>query len=218
GGGSALFDAPARHLPESPGIADYYRQLGSLRANIMINKTGGNAKILHVAFHGVTFGEYLSEGFREGIAACGGCEVVGTLKVAPADVSQLRQKFESALLKVPSATAVAVDVNFFFVAGVQQALVAANRPNLAVVGGECQLENLDYIRSGKGEQVCIGGSNGYRAYGTIDALNRAFNGQPVVPSGSGFQIVDKDRNLPAEGANYEGPVDFRDRYRKLWGV
>ncbi|MEW2386724.1 hypothetical protein AB0873_32655, partial [Micromonospora sp. NPDC047707] len=217
GGGSALFDAPARHLPESPGIADYYRQLGSLRANFLIQKTKGKAKILHVAFHGVTFGEYLSTGFADTIAMCDGCGIVGTVKVAPADVPNLRQKFETAFLRAPQATAVAVDVDFFFAAGVQQALVAGNRPNLTVLGGECQLEDLGYIRAGQGEQVCIGASSGYRAYGTIDALNRAFNGQPVVPSGSGFQIVDKDRNLPAEGTNYEGPVDYRSLYRKSWG-
>ncbi|WP_283135664.1 sugar ABC transporter substrate-binding protein [Rhizohabitans arisaemae] len=215
-GSSPLFDAPASYSADMPKLADFYTRLGRLRADLAVAKANGKAKVLHVAFHGIAFGDYVAKGFQEGIAACGGCEIVGTVKIAPADVPNVRQKFETALVQVPQANVVAVDVDHFFVAGIQPALVSGPRKDLIVIGNECQIDNLDYIRSGRGQQYCFGASNAYRAYTTIDALNRVFNGERPVPAGVGLQIVDKDHNLPAPGAEYVGPVDYTGLYEKLW--
>ncbi|MFG3437024.1 sugar ABC transporter substrate-binding protein [Nonomuraea sp. NPDC047897] len=215
-GGTPLFHAPASYSASMPTLADFYTRLGRLRADVAVARTQGRAKVLHVAFHGIAFGEYVAKGFQEGMAACGGCEIVSTVKIAPADVPNIRQKFETALLQVPKANVVAVDVDHFFVAGIQPALVSSPRKDLLVIGNECQIDNLDYIREDKGQQFCFGASNAYRAYATVDALSRVFNDDPVVPSGIGLQIVDKTRNLPAPGTEYLGPVDFVSLYGKLW--
>ncbi|MDF5755123.1 substrate-binding domain-containing protein [Spongiactinospora sp. TRM90649] len=215
-GSSPLFDAPASYSAEMPELADFYTRLGAMRADLAIAKTGGEAKVLHIAFHGIAFGDYVAKGFIDRIAACGGCEIVGTVKVAPADVPNLRQKFETALVQASQANVVAVDVDHFFVAGIQPALVSSPRKDLVVIGNECQIDNLDYIRGGRGQQYCLGASNAYRAYTTIDALNRVFNGERVVPGGVGIQIVDKDHNLPAAGTEYVGPVDFAALYAGTW--
>ncbi|MFB4317223.1 substrate-binding domain-containing protein [Actinomadura sp. 21ATH] len=216
GGSKPLFDAPPRFSATTPTLADFYTRMGRLRADTVIAKTKGDAKILHVAFEDVAMGEYQAKGFTDRIAACGGCEIVESVKISPADVPTIRQKFETALLKHPQVDVVTVDIDHFFVAGVQQALVAANRPGLLVVGGECQIDNANYIRSGKGQQICYGSSAGYRAYATVDALNRAFDGRPPAAAGVGLQIVDKDRNLPAPGAEYTGPVDYAALYKRAW--
>jgi ribose transport system substrate-binding protein len=216
GRSKALFDAPARYAADKPTLADFYAAIGRLRADTVIAKTKGKAKILHVAFEDVAMGEYQAKGFTERIAACGGCQIVDTVKISPADVPGIRQKFETALLKHPQVDVVTVDIDHFFVAGVQQALVAANRPGLLVVGGECQIDNMNYIRSGKGQQICYGASAGYRAYATVDALNRTFQGRPLVAAGVGLQIVDKTRNMPAPGAEYTGPIDYPGLYKKAW--
>jgi ribose transport system substrate-binding protein len=218
GGGEPLFDAPATHLATEPTIAQWYTELGRRRAQVAIAATDGEARVLHVSFKGVTFGDYVAEGFREGMAECAGCEIVDTVEVAASEVPQIRQKFESALVKAVDANVVAVDVDYFFTAGIQPALVAANRPDLTVVGSECQLDDLGYIASGKGEQFCFGTSAGYRAYSTVDALNRAFHGEDPAPAGVGFQLVTKDDNLPAEGEQFEGPVDYVAAYREAWGL
>ncbi|RSN11733.1 hypothetical protein DMB42_14300 [Nonomuraea sp. WAC 01424] len=215
-GSSPQFDAPAGYSADMPRLADFYTRLGAMRADLAIAKTQGKAKVLHIAFHGISFGDYVAKGFTDRIATCGGCEIVNTVKIAPADVPNLRQKFETALVQAPQANVVAVDVDHFFVAGVQPALVSSPRKDLVVIGNECQVDNLDYIRGGKGQQYCFGASNGYRAYATIDALNRVFNGEQVAPAGIGIQIVDKDRNLPAPGAEYVGPIDFAAAYAKTW--
>lgn len=216
GHSTPLFDAPPRYSAATPTLADFYTQIGRLRADTVIAKTKGKAKILHVSFADVAMGEYQAKGFTDRIAACGGCKIVDSVKVSPVDVPNIRQKFETALLKNPQVGVVTVDIDHFFVAGVQQALVSANRPGLLVVGGECQIDNMNYIRSGKGQQICYGSSAGYRAYATVDALDRAFRGRPPATAGVGLQIVDKTRNMPAPGSEYTGPIDYAGLYKKAW--
>lgn len=218
GGGEPLFDAPATHLASAPTIADWYTELGRRRAQVAIAATRGTAQVLHVTFKGVAFGEYVARGFREEIAECGGCEIVSTVEVAATEVPQIRQKFESALVQAVDATVVAVDVDYFFSAGIQAALVAANRSDLTVVGSECQIDSLENIASGRGQQFCFGTSVGYRAYSTIDALNRAFHGEDPVAAGAGFQLVSSQENMPPEGEEYDGPVDYVSMYREAWGL
>ncbi|MEO3790763.1 substrate-binding domain-containing protein [Nonomuraea sp. B10E15] len=215
-GSSPLFDAPAGYSASMPDLAAFYTRLGTMRADLAIAQTQGKAKVLHIAFHGIAFGEYVAKGFADRIADCGGCEIVSTVKIAPADVPNIRQKFETALVQVPQANVVAVDVDHFFVAGIQPALVSSPRKDLVVIGNECQIDNLDYIRSGKGQQFCLGASNAYRAYTTIDAMNRVFNDDELVPGGVGIQIVDQEHNLPAPGSEYVGPVDYAGLYGKTW--
>jgi ribose transport system substrate-binding protein len=217
GGATPLFDTAAQFTAEVPTAAEFFRQQGRLRADWIIAATGGQAKVLHVNFQGVAFGSYLSEGFTTELATCAGCSIVGTVDITPQDLPLIRQKFETALLKAPQANAVAVDVDFILAAGVQQALAAANRPDLAVAGGECSLDSLGYIRDGKGVQMCIGSSLGYLSYAGIDALNRHFAGSPAVPSGLGWQLVTIDHNLPAAGAEYDSAVDYRAGFAKAAG-
>ncbi|WP_327147247.1 substrate-binding domain-containing protein [Nocardia sp. NBC_01329] len=217
GASTPLFDAPASYLAGGGSIADLYTRLGELRADIVISKTGGSAKVLHVAFQDVAFGTYLADGFRKRIEKCGGCTIVDTVSIVPPDVPNIRQRFETALARHPEASVVAVDVDYFFVAGIQQALVTAGRPGLLVLGSECQRNDLDYIRSGQGEELCVGVSSGYRSYASIDSLNRVFNGAAAVPAGVGMQIVDADNNLPAPGSEYVGTIDFSSHYQQAWG-
>ncbi|GGL01759.1 substrate-binding domain-containing protein [Streptomyces flaveus] len=216
GGGKAMFDAGATFASSVPSNAEFFRQQGKLRADWLIAKSKGKAKVLHVAFRGVAFGEYLAEGFEKEIATCSGCTVAGTVDITPQDVPQIRQKFETALTKLPQVNAVAVDVDFMATGGIQAALVSANRPDLSVAGGECSLDSLGYVREGKGVQMCVGSSLGHQAYAAADALNRVFAGAAPAPSGLGWQVVTRDDNLPKAGERYEGPTDYRAEFRALW--
>jgi ribose transport system substrate-binding protein len=218
GGGEPMFDAGATFDSTVPSTAEFFRQQGKLRADWIIAGSQGTAKVLHVRFRGVALGEYLAEGFTKEIATCEGCSVAGTVDITPQDVPLIRQKFESALVKLPQVNAVAVDVDFMLTAGIQQALVAANRPGLLAAGGECSQDSLATVRTGRGVRMCIGSSLGWQAYSAADALNRVFAGEQPVPSGLGWSIVTKDQNMPQEGAEFEGSTDYRAAYRALWGA
>ncbi|QKZ21078.1 sugar ABC transporter substrate-binding protein [Streptomyces chartreusis] len=211
-----MFDGSATFASSVPSTAEFFRQQGKLRADWLIAKSKGKADVLHVAFHGVTFGEYLADGFDKEIATCSGCTVAGRVDITPQDIPLIRQKFESALTKLPQVDAVAVDVDFMATAGIQVALVSANRPGLSVAGGECSLDSLRFVREGKGIQMCIGSSLGRQAYAAADALNRVFAGASPASSGLGWQVVTRDENLPEDGEDYEGPTDYRSGFRALW--
>ncbi|MEU3612184.1 substrate-binding domain-containing protein [Streptomyces sp. NPDC006872] len=218
GGGASMFDGNATFVSTVPSTAEFLRQQGRLRADWIIAQSKGRAKVVHVRFRGVALGEYLAEGFTEEIATCKGCSVVGTVDITPEDIPQIRQKFESALLKAPQADAVAVDEDFIVTAGIQQALATANRPGLIAAGGECSQDTLSALRTGRGVQMCIGSSLGRLAYSAADALNRVFAGAQPAPSGLGWSLVTKDDNLPAEGALFESSTDYRAGYRAVWGA
>ncbi|SCX40440.1 ribose transport system substrate-binding protein [Klenkia marina] len=217
GGGQPMFDVTVPFVGGAT-IAESYQKSGQLRADWVVAQTGGAAKVVHVEFRGVAFGEYLADAFNERIAECSGCEIVGTVVITPADIPVLRQKFETAMLQHPEANAVAVDVDFMLQAGIQQALTTSATTDLAVAGGECSRDSVGYLHTGGGIEMCVGQSLGWLSYAGVDGLVRAFAGEQVVDSGLGEQLVDAENNLPAEGEWYTGPVDYAADYRAAWGV
>ena len=219
GGGKSMFDATVGFTNDIKSTADFYEKTGRLRADWIIDKTDGKAKVLHVAFQGVAIGEYLSKGFTEELSEkCPGCSIVGTVSITPSEIGQLRQKFETGLLQATSANAIAVDLDFMLTAGVEPAIVQAGVGNKVVLGGECVQETLDYIRAGGGVQACVGLSNGRAAWSIVDQLNRVFDGDKTVKDGIGTQIIDATHNLPKAGGPYEGALDYRAVYSKLWSA
>ncbi|MEV8273508.1 substrate-binding domain-containing protein [Microbacterium sp. NPDC077184] len=215
GGSEPLFDVTIGYLDDVADPQTFFESMGRLRADWIIAQTGGEAKVLQVKFDGVAFGAYLAKGFEEQLATCSGCEIVSTLALTPADVPNIRQKFETALLQASDADAVSVDVDFMFTAGIQPALVAAGR-DLVVAGGECGDANLDYIRAGGGQQMCIGNSLGHMSYAAMDELNRYFAGEEPAVEGMGWQLVDADNNLPPAGEEFDGPIDYVSAYTSIW--
>lgn len=218
GGSAPLFDVNPSYGTDFKDTADFFTQVGRLRADYVIAKTQGQAKVLHVAFQGVSIGEYLSKGFTEQLKTCSGCEVVGTVAITPADVPQLRQKFDSGYLQAASANAVVVDLDFMLALGVQPALEAAGVKDKVVLGGECTVDTVGFMRAGGGVNACIGFSNGRTAWSLLDSINRAYQKAPAVQSTIGWQIYD-DTNKdawPAPGQPFEGSVDYRAGYTALW--
>ncbi|WP_233149962.1 substrate-binding domain-containing protein [Kineosporia sp. A_224] len=218
GGSAPLFDVSPSYGDDFEGTADFFTQVGRLRADYVIARTQGRAKVLHVAFQGVSIGEYLSKGFTEGLATCAGCEVVGTVAITPADVPNLRQKFDSGYLQAASANAVVVDLDFMLSLGVQQSLEASKVTDKVVLGGECVVDTIAFMRAGGGVNACIGFSNGRTAWSLLDSINRTFQKQPTVQSTIGWQLYDETNkdSWPADKAPYEGPVDYRAGYTALW--
>ena len=58
----------------------------------------------------------------------------------------------------------------------------------------------------------------WSGYAGMDSINRALNDSPTVVQGIGFALVDKTKGLPAEGAAYKPPIDFKAAYQKAWAA
>lgn len=75
--------------------------------------------------------------------------------------------------------------------------------------------NLDVIKQGGYQKMTIALGGYWAGWGMIDNFNRIFAGQPVVEQNVPLRLFDAD-NI-ATAANWEGDVDFRASYKKVWG-
>lgn len=77
--------------------------------------------------------------------------------------------------------------------------------------------NLNAIAAGSGwQKYDAGASEVWVGYACIDALNRAFAGEPQVDEGVRLKLF-SEANAPSSGA-WEGDVDVPALYEKLWHV
>ncbi|MEV6346200.1 substrate-binding domain-containing protein [Actinoplanes sp. NPDC051851] len=200
----------------------YWKLNGKLQADWIIGKTNGEAKVLMLTFTDPIWGPWLAAGFKEEMATCSGCTIVANLDVANNDFvnNTAATKFSTALLQAPTANAVSIPVGGWMSSGLSQAIVSSGRSDkLNVVTGFGNEGNMDLIRDDKGQDAVIGYASQWGAYGSIDTAIRIINGEEPQVEGDGMQIVDKDHNLPATaGTDYDGSVDYKAAYKKLWGL
>ena len=57
----------------------------------------------------------------------------------------------------------------------------------------------------------------WTGWAAVDTMNSLFTDAPVADSGLGWQLVDKQNNLPPSGP-FVPDVDFKAIYKKAWGV
>ncbi|MFC4063532.1 sugar ABC transporter substrate-binding protein [Actinoplanes subglobosus] len=220
-GGEKLLDSERLQL-ENTSIKDYWKLNGKLQADWIIGKTDGKAKVVLLNFTDPVWGPWITEGFKEELATCTGCEIVQTLDIANADTTNntAATKFSTALLQAPTANAVSIPIGGWMSLGLSQAIVSSGRSaQLNVVTGFGNEVNMDLIRDDKGQDAVLGYATEWGSYGSVDTAIRVVNGEQPLVQGDGFQIVDADHNLPATaGEDYAGSVDYKTVYKKAWGV
>lgn len=202
-------------------VAD--RLWGNAQADWVIAKTKGHAKVALDTETDQWTTVLSSQGIREEIAKCSGCSVVGDATFVGTDLGpNLQQKIEQLLVQHPEANSFipAYDVVMTQSGGAQAIQAAGRASSLTVGGGEGTAALIDQIRKGTGSQACVGQSPEWEVYSAMDALTRLFLklDPNAVDTGNGYQICDKDHNLPPKGHAYTPPIDFRSAYLKLWSV
>ena len=201
-------------------IKDYWKLNGKLQADWLIGRTNGAAKVLLLTFTDPLWGPWITEGFKEELAKCSGCSIATTLQIANNDMAgnAMAQKFSTALLQNASVNAISIPVGGWMQAGLSQAIQSSGRAaKLFVASGFGDASTMDLIRSSSFTFGALGYASEWGAYGSVDTAIRVLNGEAPQVEGDGFQMVDKDHNLPASG-DYQGGVDFKAAYKKLWGL
>jgi len=135
----------------------------------------------------------------------------------------LRTKFSTALLQATTANAINVPIDGWFSAGLAQAVTSSGRAaTLKVIGSIGEVPNMEYIRTGAGENASAAFSGNNSGWAGVDVAVRLLDGQTApadgFPEGVSIRVVDQTANLPASGSPYQPPVDYRAAYLKLWGV
>jgi ribose transport system substrate-binding protein len=220
GGGAKLMDGMVNNGDQLGDFATLTRQFGAVKADWVIHKTGGKAKLIQFKEDEFLVLKYIRLGFEEEFKKCKTCEIVDTVDFTLADYGpKLQQKAEAALAKHPEANAVHVPYDSPLHFGIGGALVASGRNDtLEVIGGEGFPSNITLLRENKGQDAACAFPSQWVGWATVDALSSIFHGEPPRDSGAGLKLIDREHNLPPAGKGYEPTTDFRTAYKKAWGI
>ena len=127
--------------------------------------------------------------------------------------------WKSQLLKNPDAKVITWDTDALMGLGLSSAIQQSRRgSDLLKIGAEGNLPNMDLIRAGQQTSSSFI-PYGWYQWAAADTLNRLLSGAKAadLPSqGGGFQYIDKDHNLPAQGAQVKVSVDYQSAYKAVW--
>ncbi|MGE0136902.1 MAG: sugar ABC transporter substrate-binding protein [Ilumatobacteraceae bacterium] len=197
---------------------------GKADGDYIIGRTGGKAKIIELYYRYQILGEHEHRGFMESMSNCAECEIVESVEFNNDDLGGggLKTKIAAALAAHPEANALVYTYSSVVPLGNLNGAVraAGKADSMIVVGGEGSAANLDLIRQGDaGITAEYAYPTEWSGWGLTDSMIRHFAGEERMPQGIGFQMIDKDHNLPPEpGSEMVPPVDFKAVYKKSWGV
>ena len=210
---------------------DYENRSPALAAWVT-KHSGGKAKMLMVndsEFDDVNNG-YIA--FKKELSKlCPDCEIVEEIDFSIVDVATtMPQRVKASLLANPGINYVYGPYDFG-TTYINQAIVQAGlKGKVLSVSCDGNPQNLQAIKDGlQGATAAI--SFEWVGWNAADQLNRLFNGQQRwgtdKPEGSqewygnencGIRLFDKT-NLPDDITNgWDGDVDFRANYKKIWGI
>jgi ribose transport system substrate-binding protein len=219
GGGPPLFTASAK-LYGSSKQGDFYAKWSAARANWIINDSKGTGEALNIEEQSQLLHKISNKGFEDQMAKCAGCKVTPlkfTFSQVPNPATQL---WTSGIQSHPKAKYLAEDIDSLMDLGLRKALGQSGRRDLKVAGGEGFPTNLQLIRDGV-LTVALALPQGWVGWAEADTINRLFAGADPASlpnEGLGWQIIDKDHNLPPAGKAFVPPIDYASAYQKVWGT
>jgi ABC-type sugar transport system substrate-binding protein len=200
-------------------VSPHYSAIGEATAEWIVKDSGGKANIAIFSdkeFPSVLAGEV---GLLAGLKKCGGCVVspqqyftgnqVGAT-LGQMTVGYLRANPDTTYLFSPYDPAAAAQVPAIAQAGFGD--------HVKLVGILGDQQNLDFIRKGNVQVADASFDNNYMGWAIADQIIRVLNKQPLAePHGENipFAVVDKT-TLPAPGADWAAPFDYRSEFLKLW--
>jgi ribose transport system substrate-binding protein len=220
-GEPSLFSIPGEYSKTMKTPANFFETWGSMLTEYIIDKTEGKAKILYLTFP-APLAESWKVGSDKALEKCGECEIVEEMPAAQTELASqglIGRKLETALLKNQEANGVQFNLDVAALSGGGAKAVAdsGRQGELTVSSGEGSIEANELIRSEGGITDGLGLPLNWLGWASADEINRYFAGEPASPEGIGFQVIDKEHNLPEAGENYTPEVDYKSAYEKVWG-
>ncbi|CAB4972059.1 MAG: substrate-binding domain-containing protein [Actinobacteria bacterium] len=228
--GSPLFDYVVTYNPGTYAFNDgsfggYLMGWQASTADYIIAKSGGKAKTILIVQPDTAAALLQAEGFRTQMTSCPDCSIVAEVNILGTELgAATQQKVQQALLQHPEADSIAVPGDAFLTGGVIGAMKAAGVYGKMIIGG------------GEGSDATVGLARDYpgdwglsllpvkwEGWQAMDAANRIIGGQePALASGIGYQIIDKDHNMPATDevvVTKDGqPIDYPAQYKAAWAA
>jgi ribose transport system substrate-binding protein len=212
-----LYTAPL-HWRGSTDTAEYYAAWARARANYVIATSEGSANVLSVYENSQAIQQANGAAFLDEMGKCTTC----ALTEVPFSFAQVPEpatlQWQSAITANPEATVIANGIDALMNLGLQTAIQQSGRSDLVIDGAEGNPSNMDYIRQGT-QRSATAMPYEWIFWALADSLNRIFAGEDPASlpnQGGGWQFIDAEHNLPAEGERYAPPVDFKTTYSAIW--
>jgi ribose transport system substrate-binding protein len=202
-------------IPDAEG----WKASGSYLADYAIAKTDGNVRAL--VLHDTGFETMIQRhaAFVDQLKACSTCEILDEQQFTFADLAtSVPQTVQQMAQTNPDFNVIYIDYDYA-VSSVLQGLKAIGRDDVIVLGSDGTSSAIQCIREDCGQTATTAFALDWAGWADIDILNRIFAGtDPAVGAGAlRVKLVDKTIAADIDGL-WDGDLDFRSAYRKLWGV
>lgn len=216
-GEEPLYSAPISLGDRYENWVEAYEEWGRDTAAWIIAKTNAEANLLNF-----TNDEYLIisktvKGLSEKMEECDTCEVTDVPWSLSEVGTKVTNKVKDSFVRVPDANTLFDSLNPLvgFATGIEQ---AGKTETVQAIGGLGMPEDFELIAAGnRGLNAIAAWPFAWWAWAASDTLNSLFNDKEVEDSGLGWQVVDKENNLPKAGGELEPEVDYKAVYRTRWG-
>lgn len=209
----------SKTVPGGASTAFDYAAAGKIMGNWLIADSKAEAHILvmDVPAYEVlkTYGDAAKAVLAKGCAKC----VVTPLDITLPQLSSngVIPAIVAALQKDPSINYL-VGTDGAFLGGIQAAMSAANITKVKIAGGAPAITNLQNLVNGT-EAAWTGEAISQMGWTIVDIAARASLGMkiPEADLGRPQQLLVK-ANVGTPTDSLDAPADYRDQYKKLWGI
>jgi ribose transport system substrate-binding protein len=160
-------------------------------------------------------------GLLNGFGKFGGAQMISRQGLVGNLIGPAEEPLMSSLLQGhPAGTINWVYCGYDFMCSpLVRAIQRAGRTEIKATGYDGNVENLNFIRSGQTQSATMGYPLEWAGWAVVDDLNRYFNHQTLWSGTKYLQYrLLTVANLPPAGQSYEGDVDFRAKFKQLWGI
>lgn len=197
-----------------------YTNSGARMADFVIADSNASAHILQQDVPAFAVLKAYGDGFKSQISkGCSKCKVQA-LNLAPAQLASngVVPAIVSALQRDPSIKYL-VASDGAFLAGISPALKAAQVTGVKIMGGSPDINNLQALKDGSQTAWTAAAEDQYGWVGLDIAFRKAL--KMAIPPGDGGRvemIATKDNVGTPSPTGLAAPSDYRDQYKKLWGM
>lgn len=191
---------------------------GSLLADYAIARHEGDVKALVLHDTGFDVLRARHRAFVDRLKECASCEIVEEQTFTFSDLAtSVPRLVQQMAQRNPEFNTVYIDYDYA-VPAVLQGLRAIGARDKTVLGSEGTSNAIASIRDGE-QTATTALALPWIGWSDIDALNRIFAGEDPQPAADVLSVKVIDRSV-AEGMDgmWDGDVDFRAEYGKLWGL
>jgi ribose transport system substrate-binding protein len=230
--GDGMAKAKAAGIPVITSFAQDPQQLGGIENVRIDDPAAGEAVAAYIVANGggkvIVFEDNSAEevinrttGLLKGFAKFGGAQMISRQGLVGNLIGPAEEPLMSSLLQGhPAGTVNWIYCGYDFMCSpLVRAIQRAGRTEIKATGYDGNVENLNFIRNGQVQSATMGYPLEWAGWAVVDDLNRYFNHQTLWSGTKYLQYrLLTVANLPPAGQSYEGDLDFRAKFKQLWGI